>query len=150
MGGDPLSLAAWVGTTKKLPIKLFLKYCGLQLIKEKVKQQYDLGINFKNDPMRLIVYSVSSDSPFYSTGLREDDEIIAINHRQTNKTNINDIMLSTKFPAIVKLTLFREKSLFDILLKIKNITKYEFKIKPVKKQITKIIAKILSWQVDKK
>lgn len=129
LGGRRADLAAWVDTTAELPLSRVMSVCGLMLKRQAVKNTFELRVNFKSSATALVVASVPADSPLSGIGLREGDEIIALNRKKVTPANLNDALASINTPSMLEVTVFRDEVIRSYKARVSDLKKYEYAIR---------------------
>ena len=104
-----------------------------------------LGAGTREENGKLVVTSVTVDSPAYETGMNVDDELIAVNRFRVQSSTLDRVLSQFAGEPEVTLTLSRRGELLELPLQVRAKPKGASKLTPVKEPSKKQQASMTDW-----
>ena len=104
-----------------------------------------LGAKTREDNGKLVVTSVTTESPAYESGVNVDDELIAINRFRVHGTTLERVLAQFSKEPEVMLTLARRGELLELPLVIREKPKSASKLQPSQEASEKQKARLEAW-----
>ncbi|MEC8344355.1 MAG: PDZ domain-containing protein, partial [Planctomycetota bacterium] len=94
---------------------------------------------------KLVVTSVTMESPAYESGVNVDDELIAINRFRVHGTTLERVLAQFSKEPEVMLTLARRGELLELPMVIRQKPKTASKLQPSQEASEKQEARLEAW-----
>ncbi|MEC8301193.1 MAG: PDZ domain-containing protein, partial [Planctomycetota bacterium] len=104
-----------------------------------------LGAKTGDDNGKLVVTSVTMESPAYESGVNVDDELIAINRFRVHGTTLERVLAQFSKEPEVMLTLARRGELLELPMVIRQKPKTASKLQPSQEASEKQEARLEAW-----
>jgi predicted metalloprotease with PDZ domain len=142
--------ADYVYGTSEIDYNHYLKYAGLELIKELDENSADvyLGISTSGDEKQTRIRNVIPESPAFKAGLDIDDILIAIDDQHAHSKNLNLLLKNYSAGDTIRITVIRREVLRNFNVKLAEAAADTYKIREIKEpsELQSLILK--SWLKD--
>lgn len=104
-----------------------------------------LGAGTREENGKLMVTSVTVDSPAYETGMNVDDELIAVNRFRVQSSTLDRVLSQFAGEPEVTLTLSRRGELLELPIQVRGKPEGASKLLPIKEPSKKQQASMNDW-----